>query len=205
MESVERESLDLKLEKVGNILRLTGWIGFCVQIGFGAISLLMVVFAIAGQNFSQATALTRGVTPGVAVSVNQGVTPGLGVGIFWAVCGLLALLAGIYLAFRQTRLAGRLRHADTMKHPNKAQVMTVLRLGVIVGLVGMLLTILGGGASLAVLFSKSIAQPQGVAIYDPTRMIRSIDIMVVMANMGGIAAHFVGTVASLSVFEWLNR
>ena len=90
MESVERESLDLKLEKVGNILRLTGWIGFCVQIGFGAISLLMVVFAIAGQNFSQATALTRGVTPGIAVPVNQGVTPGLGVGIFWAVCGLLA-------------------------------------------------------------------------------------------------------------------
>jgi len=205
MESVERESLDLKPEKVGNILRLTGWIGFCVQIGFGAISLLMVVFAIAGQNFSQATTLTRGITPGVAVPVNQGVTPGLGVGIFWSVCGLLALLAGIYLAFRQTRLAVRLRHEDTMKHPNKAQVMTVLRLGAIVGLVGMLLTILGGGASLAVLFSKSIAQPQGVAIYDPTRMIRSIDIMVAMANMSGIAAHFVGTVASLSVFEWLHR
>ncbi len=205
MESVERQSIDLKLEKVGNILRLTGWIGLSVQIGFGAISLLMVVFAIAGQNFSQATALTRGVTPGVAVSVNQGVTPGLGVGIFWAVCGLLALLAGIYLAFRQTRLAGRLRHADTMKHPNKAQVMTVLRLGVIVGLVGMLLTVLGGGASLAVLFSKSISQPQGVAIYDPTRMIRSIDIMVALANMSGITAHFVGTVASLSVFEWLHR
>ena len=205
MESVERESLELKLEKVGNILRLTGWIGFCVQIGFGAISLLMVVFAIAGQNFSQATTLTRGITPGVAVPVNQGVTPGLGVGIFWSVCGLLALLAGIYLAFRQTRLAVRLRHEDTMKHPNKAQVMTVLRLGAIVGLVGMLLTILGGGASLAVLFSKSIAQPQGVAIYDPTRMIRSIDIMVAMANMSGIAARFVGTVASLSVFEWLHR
>ena len=205
MESVERQSIDLKLEKVGNILRLTGWIGLSVQIGFGAISLLMVVFAIAGQNFSQATALTRGVTPGVAVSVNQGVTPGLGVGIFWAVCGLLALLAGIYLAFRQTRLAVRLRHADTMQHPDAAQVMTVLRLGAIVGLVGMLLTILGGGATLAVLFSKAIAQSQGVAIYDPTRAIRSIDIIVAMANMSGIAAHFVGTVASLSVFEWLHR
>jgi len=44
-----------------------------------------------------------------------------------------------------------------------------------------------------------------VAIYDPTRMIRSIDIMVAMANVSGIAAHFVGTVASLSVFEWLHR
>ncbi len=205
MQSVERQSLESKLEKVGNVLRLTGWIGLSVQIGFGAISLLMVVFAIAGRNFSQATALPSAITPGVAVPVNQGVTPGIGIGIFWAVCGILALLAGIYLAFRQTRLARRLRHADTLKHPTKAEVMTVLRLGAIVGLVGMLLTILGGGATLGVLLSKAIAQPQAMAIYNPTRMIRSIDIMVAMANMSGITAHFVGTVASLSVFEWLHR
>ena len=205
MQSVERQSLESKLEKVGNVLRLTGWIGLSAQIVFGAISLLLVVFAIAGRNFSQATALPSGINPGVAVPVNQGVTPGIGIGIFWAVGGILALLAGIYFAFRQTRLARRLRHADTLKHPTKAEVMTVLRLGAIAGLVGMLLTILGGGATLGVLFSKSIAQPQGVAIYDPTRMIRSIDIMVAMANVSGIAAHFVGTVASLSVFEWLHR
>jgi len=205
MQSVERQSLESKLEKVGNVLRLTGWIGLSAQIVFGAISLLLVVFAIAGRNFSQATAIPSGITPGIAVSVNQGVTPGIGIGVFWAVCGILALLAGIYLAFRQTRLARRLRHADTLKHPTKAEVMTVLRWGAIAGLVGMLLTILGGGATLGVLLSKSIAQPQGMAIYDPTRMIRSIDIMVAMANMSGIAAHFVGTVASLSVFEWLHR
>jgi len=205
MPSVERQSLESKLEKVGNVLRLTGWIGLSAQIVFGAVALLMILFAIAGRNFSQANALTRSVTPGVAVQVNQGVTQGIGVGIFWAVCGILVLIAGIYLAFRQTRLARRLRHTDTMKHPTKSEVMTVLRLGAIVGSVGMLLTIMGGGATLGVLFSKSIAQPQGVAIYDPTRMIRSIDIMVAMANMGGIAAHFVGTVASLSVFEWLHR
>lgn len=204
MQSVERQSLESKLEKVGNVLRLTGWIGLSVQIGFGAISLLMVVFAITGQNFSQATALPSAITPGVAVPVNQGVTPGIGIGIFWAVWGILALLAGIYLTFRQTRLARRLRHADTLKHPTKAEVMTVLRLGAIVGLVGMLLTILGGGATLGVLLSKAIAQPQGMAIYNPTRVIRSIDIMVAMANMSGITAHFVGTVASLSVFEWLH-
>ena len=205
MQSVERQSLESKLEKVGNVLRLTGWIGLSAQIVFGAISLLLVVFAIAGRNFSQAAALPSAITPGVAVPVNQGVTPGIGIGIFWAVCGILALLAGIYIAFRQTRLARRLRHADTLKHPTKSEVMTVLRLGAIAGLVGMLLTILGGGATLGVLFSKAIAQPQGVAIYDPTRVIRSIDIMVAMANMSGIAAHFVGTVASLSVFEWLHR
>ena len=59
MESVERESLDLKLEKVGNILRLTGWIGFCVQIGFGAISLLMVVFAGQPHTFLNKQEMTK--------------------------------------------------------------------------------------------------------------------------------------------------
>ncbi len=205
MQTVEKQSLESKLEKIGNVLRLTGWIGLSAQIGFGAIALLLVVFAIAGRSFSQATALPPGVSPSIGVNLNRGVTPGIGIGIFWAVCGILALLVGIYFAFRQTRFAKRLRHADTMRHPAKSEVMNVLRLGAIVGLVGMLLTILGGGATLGVLFSKAIAQPQGVAIYDPTRVIRSIDIMVAMANMSGIAAHFAGAIASLSVFEWLHR
>lgn len=75
----------------------------------------------------------------------------------------------------------------------------------IVGLIGMLLSILGGGATLGVLLSKSVAQPQGVAIYDPTRIIRSLDIFVALANMNAIAAHFVGTVTSLSLLNWLHR
>ncbi|HTL89623.1 MAG TPA: DUF3611 family protein [Leptolyngbya sp.] len=205
MQTAEKQSLEAKLERVGNALRITGWIGLTVQIGFGAVSLLMLGFAIAGRNFSETTAGATGVVPGVGATVNQGTTPGIGIGIFWAVCGILALLGGIYLAFRQIRFSKRLRHADTMRHPAKSEVMSVLRWGAIVGLVGMLLTILGGGATLGVLLSKAIAQPQGVAIYDPTRVIRSIDVMVAMANMSGITAHFVGAVASLSVFEWLHR
>lgn len=165
----------------------------------------MVVFALAGRKFSQAPALPRDVTPSIGVNLNRGITPGIGIGILWAVCGILALLAGIYLAFCHTRFAKRLRPVDTMKHPAKSEVMKVLHLSAIVGLVGMLLTILGGGVTLGVLFSKVIAQPQGVAIYDPTRVIRSINIIVAMANISGIAAHFVGAVASLSVFEWLHR
>jgi len=201
MQMAEKQSLEAKLERIGNVLRLTGWVGLSLQIGFGAISVLLLMFAIAGRSFSQNTA----VLPSVGVNVNPGTAPGIGVGSFWAVCGILALLGGIYLAFLQTRFSKCLRHADTMKHPAKSEVMNVLRLGAIVGLVGMLLTILGGGATLGVLLSKAISQPQGVAIYDPTRMIRSIDIMVAMANMSGIAANFVGAVAFLSVFEWLHR
>ncbi|NJR40205.1 MAG: DUF3611 family protein [Leptolyngbyaceae cyanobacterium CSU_1_4] len=205
MQTSERQLLESKLGKVGSVLRLTGWIGLCVQIAFGAISLLMVLSAILGRNFSQAATVAPGVPPRVADNLGLGLTPGIGVGIFWAVSGIVVLLCGIYFAFRQTRFAKRLRHADTMQHPTKSQVINILRLGVIVGLVGMLLTIIGGGVSLGVLFSKAIAQPQGVAIYDPTRIIRPIDVVVAVANISGIAAHFMGTVGSLSVFEWLHR
>lgn len=194
-----------KLDKVARILRLVGWIGVSVQLALAAASSLMILFAVGGRNFNQTVAPVR---PGFGVGVNEVAevtTPGIGIGIFWAVCGILVLLFNVYLAFRQTRFARRLRHPNPAIHPPKTEVLRVLRLGIIVGLAGMLCTILGGGATLGVLLSKSIAQPQGVAIYDPSRIIRSLDIFVAMANMNAIAAHFVGVVASLGLFNWLHR
>lgn len=199
----EERTLNPKLERIANLLRLVGWVSLWLQLGLGAAAGLMVIFTISGRNFSQA--LTPP-TPGVGVATyTQGTTPGIGISIFWAVCGNLALLFSIYLAFRLTRFARRLRNQNSDLHPKKAQVIQLLRIGVIAGLVGMLLFILGGGSGLGVLLLKSIAQPQGVAIYDPSRIIRSLDIFVAMANMTGIAAHFIGTTASLGLFSWLHR
>ncbi|MFB2981812.1 DUF3611 family protein [Microseira sp. BLCC-F43] len=198
----ETRKAEYKRERVAMILRLVGWIALWLQIALAAASSLMLVLAISGRNFNQA--VTPAPETGV-VNSGGGTTPGLGIGVFWAFCGILALLFGAYLAFRQTRFARRLRNPNHILHPKKTEVMRVLRLGVIVGLVGMLLTILGGGATLGVLLSKSISQPQGVAIYNPARFIRSLDIFVAMANMNGIAANFVGTVASLGLYNWLDN
>ncbi len=198
----ESETRQHDAKRVATILRLVGWIGLWLQLGLGVAAGLTLVFAISGRSFSQA------ITPNPtaeAVNFSIGTTPGIGIGIFWAVCGILVLLVSVYLSFRETRFAKRLRNPDRNLHPKKAEVMQILRLGVIVGLVGMLLTILGGGATLGVLLAKSVAQPQGVAIYDPNRIIRALDIFVALANMNGIAAHFVGTVASLGLYDWLHR
>lgn len=190
-----------KRERVANILRLVSWLSLWIQLAFGVGAVLTLAFAITGRIF------TRSVTPAAGVGViTQGTAPGLGIGIFWAVCGVIALLFTIYLAFRQTRFARRLRNPDSNLHPKKADVVQLLRLGVIVGLAGMLLTILGGGATLGVLLAKSITQPLGVAtVIDPARYIRSLDIFVALANMNGITAHFVGTVASIGLFNWLHK
>ncbi|MEB3215738.1 MAG: DUF3611 family protein [Nostocales cyanobacterium 94392] len=198
-------TINPKLERISNILRFSGWASFWLQLGLAAACSLMVIFAISGRSFNQAVT-NDVVVPGVAgtTQYTETTTPGLGISMFWAVCGILGLLFGIYLAFRLTRFARRLRNPNSEIHPKKAEVMKILRIGVIVGLVGMLLTILGGGSGLGVLLAKSIAQPQGVAIYDPTRIIRPLDIFVAMANMCGIAAHFVGTITTLGLFNWLH-
>ena len=201
----EAHTLSHKRDRIANILRLVGWVSLWLQLGLGAACSLMLLFAISGRNFSQTATPTPSV-PGVSGVVNstQGTTSGTGVGIFWAVCGVLALLFSVYLTFRLTRFARRLRNPNLEIQPKKAEVTQLLRIAAIAGLVGMLLTILGGGSSVGVLLDKSIAQPQGVALYDPNRIIRSLDIFVVMANMTGIAAHFIGTVTALGLINWLH-
>lgn len=192
------------LERVAAVLRIAGWASFIVQIGLGATTGVLLLLAVSGRNFNQAIAPTPGV-PGVVVAPTQASTPGLGIGIFWAVCGFLVLLFGIYLAFRLIRFSKRLRNPNREIHPNRNKVMEVLRLGVMTGFVGMLLMILGSGATIGVLLAKSVAQPQGVAIYNPNRIIRSLDVFVAAANTTGITAHFVGAVAALGIFNWLHR
>lgn len=193
-----------QLERVSAVLRIVGWLSFVIQAGLAAASSVLLLLAVSGRNFNQAI-VTSPRFPGTVVPTTQAATPGLGIGIFWAVCGVLVLLFGIYLAFRLIRFAKRLRNPDPLIHPKRGKVMEVLRLGVITGLVGMLLMILGSGATIGVLLAKSVAQPQGVAIYDPNRIIRSLDVFVAAANTTGLTAHFMGAVASLGVFNWLHR
>jgi hypothetical protein len=200
----ETISPNTKLEQIATILGIAGWSSFVLQTGLAAASSVLLLLAISGRTFNQAIVPPPGVAPPSATAT-QATTPGLGIGIFWAVCGVVALLFGCYLAFRLLRFAKRLRNPEPTIHPKRAKVMQILRLAVITGLVGMLLTILGTGATIGVLLAKSIAQPQGVAIYDPSRIIRSLDVFVVAANTTGVTAHFIGLIASLGVFNWLLR
>ncbi|NJK52083.1 MAG: DUF3611 family protein [Leptolyngbyaceae cyanobacterium SU_3_3] len=203
MQSAVEASLNKKLESVGTILRAAGWFGFWLNLVFVAAASLMLMFAIAGRSFNQAV-----VNPIPGAPINPALpatTPGMGIGIFWAVCSILALLFSVYLAYRQTRFAKRLQHADSVAHPSRTEVAQLLRLGAIVGFIGMLFAVFGGMTTLSILLAKSLSQVQSVSVLDPSRTIRSLDIFVALANMTGITAHLIGTFASASLFEWIHR
>ncbi|AFY47687.1 Protein of unknown function (DUF3611) [Nostoc sp. PCC 7524] len=176
-----------KLHGIANTIRLTGWITFWVQLTLVVVSGLALLFAATGRDFADQP------------------NTGLGLGIFWAIAGVIALLFSVYWDFRYTRIGRSLDNPNPSLHPSKADTTRAIRLGILVGLVGILLTLLGSGATLAVFIAKSISQPPGVAITDPNKIIRALDVFVMVANVNGIAAHFIGAVASMWLLEKVHQ
>ncbi len=188
MESkLARRSLAPMVKRIAKTLYLTGWISLWVQLALALVSGLVLLVAGTGRNFAEQS------------------HPALGVGIFWAGWGILVLLFSVYWDFRYTRLGKRLLNPKVEIHPSKADTLGIIRLGIVVSLVGILLTILGAGATASVLVAKAVSQPPGVAITDPNRIIRALDVFVMVANINGIAAHFVGAVASLWLLERVHQ
>lgn len=185
--TAEHTSLSPKLYGIANTIRLTGWITFWVQLGLAVVAGLTLLFASTGRGFTDQP------------------NAGLGIGIFWAVCGVIALLFSVYWDFRYTRIGKQLANPNPALHPSKADTTKAIRLGIIVSLVGILLTLIGSGATLSVLVAKSISQPPGVAITDPNKIIRALDVFVMVANINGIAAHFVGAIASIWLLERVHQ
>jgi hypothetical protein len=183
------------LQRIAGAFRLAGWIGFWFQLVLGIVSTIIFLFAIPSAQ------------PRTTVGSPAG-NPGTGGSIFFAVCGLLVLYFSVYQAFKYTRIALKLQDPNPNLRPKKADTIQVLRFGLIVSLVGMLLTVLGAEAITGTLLGKSLAQAQGVAIYDPqfiNRVIQPLDIFVVLANTHTVTAHFVGLITSIYLLNRINR
>lgn len=168
--------------------RIASRLSFWLQLALGAISSFALFFAMFSQNFTAETS-----------------NPGIGFGIFLAIVGILLLGFRVYWAFRYRHLAKRLQAPNSELHPRKEDIIQVLRIGLIVSLVGILIAFLATEVSVDVVLAKALAQPQGVAVYTPETVIRSLDICVVLANVNMIGAHFVGSVTSLGLLYWLEQ
>lgn len=185
-------SLPSGLQRMAIAFRIAGWLSFWTQLVLAVISAIVLLSA----------SVSRDTSPAAQQS------PGTGIGIVLAVSGLVTLGLGIYLAFRYVRIGKRLLSTNTTNRPRKADTIQILRLGLIVNLVGMLLTIMGAQAIAGTLLLRSFALPQtglGAAIYNPQQLIRPLDILVVQANTNTVAAHFSGLVASLFLLGRINK
>lgn len=188
----DSSSLPAALQQIAVAFRLAGWLSFWTQLVLAVVSTLVLLFASVSRD---------------AVPQNQQ-NPGTGFGIFLAVSALITLGLGVYLAFRYTRIARQLRSANPSNRPRKLETVKILRLGLIVNLVGILLSLLGAQAIAGTLLLKSLSVPQigfGAGLTAPQALIRPLDIFVVQANTNTVAAHFCGLVASLFLLNRITK
>jgi hypothetical protein len=179
------------LQEIALAFRRAGWISFWSQLVLGGVATVILGFA----------SISRDVVAG-----QQNL--GAGVGIFFAACGVIALGGSIFWAFRYTRIARQLQSSNSNNRPRKADTVQLLRLGLLISLGGMLISVVGAQAIVGALVAKSLTLPQaGAGVYqiDLSRTIRPLDIFVVQANTNTVAAHLAGLIGSLWLLNRISR
>ena len=189
-ENPDTPSSSSNLRAIAQTFRLTGWISFWIQLVLGVVSAIIVLlFAIFSQQRDGANN-----------------NPGTGFGVFLAVCGILILGGGIYIAFRYTIIGNKLQSSNPTNRPRRSESLQVLRLGLWINVVGMLVTLLGSQAIVGTLVARSISpQAATTQLFDPTRIISGLDMLVVQANINTVSAHFAGLVVSIWLLNRITR
>jgi uncharacterized membrane protein YidH (DUF202 family) len=164
-------------------------ISFWIQLALGAVSGLALLLAIFSRNVTTQT------TSNSVMSF----------GVFLGIIGILVLCFRLYWVNRYRRLDKLLQSPNRELQPSKQDVIQVLQIGLIVSFVGLFLAFLASEVTVIAVLSKTLAIPQGLAVYRPENVIRSLDIFVVLANVNLIGAHLVGSATSLGLLNWLDQ
>jgi hypothetical protein len=175
-----------------NVLRVVlafrrwGWASFWTQVVLCVVSALVLLQLVLLK------------APSTNVPTGADTNPATLPGLSFAWAGIAVLGASIFWNFRYTQMAKKLRSPD---RPTKTQTVFQIKIGIIINLVGMLITLVGAASIVGALTLRS---QQGVfaGAGNFNLTIQPLDFQIIQASFNVIFAHFVGLVASL----WLlNR
>ncbi|BBC26157.1 DUF3611 family protein [Pseudanabaena sp. ABRG5-3] len=175
-----------------NVLRVVlafrrwGWASFWTQVVLCVVSSLVLLQLI----------LLKAPTTNTPTGADSNPATLPGLSFAWA--GIAVLGASIFWNFRYTQMAKKLRSPD---RPTKSQTVFQIKIGIIINLLGMLITLIGAASIVGALTLRS---QQGVfaGAGNFNLTIQPLDFQIIQASFNIIFAHFVGLVTSL----WLlNR
>ncbi len=176
------------VKNIANQLRRVGWIGFWSQLVLAIVSTAIFVFAI-------------------AISGSSANNPATGGSLLFSVGGLLALYGSTFWSFNYMNIARKLKNPDL--RPKKADTIQTIRLGIILSVIGMGLSVMGAESISGTLLAKSfssISVSMGFFNTDALRkIIDPLDISIVLANTHTITAHFIGIVSSLWLLNKITK
>ena len=120
---------------------------------------------------------------------------------------LLALGFRVYWSWRYRQLAKKLQtvNSPTRRQPSRSEIIRVLRIGLLASSIGLLLAFLASEISLVSLVADAIARPQGVAVYEREQVIKIADLLLILAELNILGAHFFGSANSLGLLSWISK
>ena len=174
-------SLPPAIRRISKNFRLAGWGSFWTQIVIGVLStLLFLINAIAQDNN-----LTNPASE-----------------IFQA-AGILFVFASAVWAFRYVRLGRKLSSTNPDLRPKPKDAVQIVRVGILISLGGMLLTLIAAQAVVALVWLQALSQVNNNNInFKP---INAVEIAVIFSAVNTIFAHFLGLCASLWLHYVVNR
>ena len=173
-------SLPPAIRRISTNFRFAGWISLWLQVVVGVISSLLFIVNALEPNASLSNA---------------------GADIFNAV-GIALVFVSSFWGFRYVRLGRRLKTSNPDLRPKPRDATQAVRIGTMISLAGMLLTIIAAESIVAILWLRALRQiaPMGGVLQDTAAFINAADIAVVFSVINTMFAHFVGLSASL----WLQ-
>ena len=181
------------VKRAARNLRIWGSVGLWVESVLGVISGVILIAAILIYS---------------STSAQGGGNPlGGGVGFSFAAVGLVAIGISSYFFSRYTRISKRLAASNAANRPSRADILRLLRIGLIVNLCGMAVTLLGAFPFTGLVLSKALirAGSGGIVIDDPSKFVNAFDILIFQAFLNSIFAHFAGVVTSLWLLDRITR
>ena len=184
------------VQEIAFAFRRWGWVGFWVQIVFGFIPIIILIFALFFHNNS--TDSTAG---------------NLYIGEFLAFGCLLALVFTIYWCFRYVQLSKKLENPQL--RPPKIEVIQCLWIGLISNILGMLCAVIVSMGRVATLLWQMLSIPQGAsvistpgsnqAVINRGTLIVPLHMVGIQAMLSTIAAELAGIIVALWLLHLLGK
>lgn len=181
----------IQVERIARQMARTSWVSFWTQVVLGVVA--GVIFIFASPSLVTRTATTAGI---VNVAPNPAAAGGFALGVI----ALIVLAISIYQAFLNTKHARRLQ-APKGNRPSRADTIRRLRRSVMVNLFGLGVALVGAESITGQLIGKVLMQsnPFSMGVFDPSKFVQALDILVVLGNTHVLFAHF----CSLTIALWL--
>ncbi|HYA81149.1 MAG TPA: DUF3611 family protein [Methylocystis sp.] len=163
-------------------MKLFGWVQFWLQFLLAFACALLLQFVTSGRMLSS-------------------LHLGWGDAMHWAIVSLGFLCVTCALGFIETRFGAKIaRFPDYFLGGARPRGFWRLTFSLALSLIGLVVAFIGIGLSITLLIAKTVSQPPGIAITDPNKIIRALDVFVLLTNFNLLVAHFVGFGTSL----WLR-